>query len=679
MRKRSALCSLSCLIGLVYSQSSLAKLSPLAIAEDERQPLAKAIQDAVRSRSEATRKRAALALGRIQKPEGLPALLQLLGDASLDVRAEAIFAIGQHGWSADFMGGRDAELAQAVVPSIQHRNSLIRARAIEALAKLGQPASLPDVLKLLKDPSEDVRKEAAYAFFRLRFSQERKGTELKNLATVTDEQLSPLLELLKDKSSDVRRAAAYYFVRYAEPRGASQLVHAFTTDKDLWVRYFAIAGAGKAGTDAANITVPALVKHFESAGAKSIVTERLALIQALRRLKEAKLLPASLASDRAYLIREAMADAAGDAVPGAGAPPGATTGAAPPTQAVDDSTLLRLRGDTSPAVRAAALRSMIKRAGAGSESLATEGLKDAHWVIREAACLSLDGLPPERREKLLTSALTDSDKRVRAVALEKLGGIPGPATYQALTKALSSSELIERSKAIDAIGARTEADVLTQLMKAYGFSPGEIWIEIREQIAGIVAKQTTPESTSALKRMAEDPALSVARTARAELTKRGVTDLPPLPAAAMTYSPYMEFKTGAFPRVTLATSKGKMVIELYPAAAPIHVANFMGQLKAGLYKGLEWHRVVPNFVIQGGDPDRTGYGSAGYSVRAEINHNRFERGSLGMPRTEGFDTGGVQIFINHVPTPHLDGQYTVFGRVISGLDVIDLIERGDRL
>jgi peptidyl-prolyl cis-trans isomerase B (cyclophilin B) len=86
-----------------------------------------------------------------------------------------------------------------------------------------------------------------------------------------------------------------------------------------------------------------------------------------------------------------------------------------------------------------------------------------------------------------------------------------------------------------------------------------------------------------------------------------------------------------------------------------------------------------NFVVQGGDPEHTGWGDAGYALRAEINEERYLRGTLGMPRSAGFDTGGCQIFVTHIPTPHLDGLYTVFGRVFEGLDVVDAIERGDTI
>jgi len=108
----------------------------------------------------------------------------------------------------------------------------------------------------------------------------------------------------------------------------------------------------------------------------------------------------------------------------------------------------------------------------------------------------------------------------------------------------------------------------------------------------------------------------------------------------------------------------------------VHVASFVKLVEDGLYDGLIWHRVVPNFVIQGGDPEGNGWGGPGYTIPDEINRHLYDRGTVGMPKL-GKDTGGCQLFITHIPTPHLDGNYTVFGQVISGMAAIDSIEVGD--
>ena len=132
------------------------------------------------------------------------------------------------------------------------------------------------------------------------------------------------------------------------------------------------------------------------------------------------------------------------------------------------------------------------------------------------------------------------------------------------------------------------------------------------------------------------------------------------------------------PRVRITTARGEIVIELYPEISPKTVANFLKLAESGFYNNRIWHRVVPDFVIQDGCPRGDGWGSPGYEIRCEYNHLPFERGSVGMA-TSGKDTGGSQYFICHSAQPHLDGRYTVFGKVISGLDIVDQIQLGDSI
>jgi cyclophilin family peptidyl-prolyl cis-trans isomerase len=129
-------------------------------------------------------------------------------------------------------------------------------------------------------------------------------------------------------------------------------------------------------------------------------------------------------------------------------------------------------------------------------------------------------------------------------------------------------------------------------------------------------------------------------------------------------------------RAVVTTSKGSFTIELLPSEAPLTVDNFVQLAQRNYYQGVTIHRVVPNFVIQDGDPRGDGNGGPGYQIRCEINQVPYDRAVLGMALS-GKDTGGSQWFVTHSPQPHLDGGYTVFGRVITGMNVVDKIERGD--
>jgi|SRR5665213_1389948 len=132
----------------------------------------------------------------------------------------------------------------------------------------------------------------------------------------------------------------------------------------------------------------------------------------------------------------------------------------------------------------------------------------------------------------------------------------------------------------------------------------------------------------------------------------------------------------------ITTSEGTMVLEFYPDVAPNHVANFKKLARSGFYDGTAFHRVIPGFMIQGGDPntkndsakDTWGLGGPGYTIKAEFNSKHHARGILSMARLpSGDDTAGSQFFICHADAPSLDGQYTVFGKLIKGYDVLDKI------
>ncbi|SEK63883.1 peptidyl-prolyl cis-trans isomerase B (cyclophilin B) [Pseudoxanthomonas sp. GM95] len=128
---------------------------------------------------------------------------------------------------------------------------------------------------------------------------------------------------------------------------------------------------------------------------------------------------------------------------------------------------------------------------------------------------------------------------------------------------------------------------------------------------------------------------------------------------------------------TFNTSRGPIQVELYPDKAPLTVANFVNLAKHGFYDGLIFHRVIPDFMIQGGCPEGSGRGGPGYRFEDETNNGLgHDRGVLSMANA-GPSTNGSQFFITHVSTPWLDGKHTVFGKVLSGLEVVDAVKQGD--
>lgn len=145
----------------------------------------------------------------------------------------------------------------------------------------------------------------------------------------------------------------------------------------------------------------------------------------------------------------------------------------------------------------------------------------------------------------------------------------------------------------------------------------------------------------------------------------------------------MDFEKGKTYQAVITTTKGTIVCELNPEKAPMSVTNFILLAKGGFYNGLTFHRVVPSFVIQGGDPEGTGRGGPGYTIPAEIGLNHI-KGALAWARlpdqiNKDRRSSGSQFYITIEPTPFLDGQYSVFGQTVSGMDVVQKIEIGDKI
>lgn len=138
--------------------------------------------------------------------------------------------------------------------------------------------------------------------------------------------------------------------------------------------------------------------------------------------------------------------------------------------------------------------------------------------------------------------------------------------------------------------------------------------------------------------------------------------------------------TPDLPKVAIETDKGKITLALFAKDAPLTTGNFEKLVNAGFYNGLSFHRIVQDFVAQGGDPNGDGTGGPGYKIPDELagNPNRHIRGAVSMALS-GPNTGGSQFFIVYQPQPHLDGRHTVFGQVVEGMDVVDKLTKGDKM
>jgi cyclophilin family peptidyl-prolyl cis-trans isomerase len=244
--------------------------------------------------------------------------------------------------------------------------------------------------------------------------------------------------------------------------------------------------------------------------------------------------------------------------------------------------------------------------------------------------------------------------------------------------------VIVRATAAELLGELPPDETTTRLLaEALPVASRDELNDAALAILDSLAKQKTPAANEAIKTMLDSQDHLIRRRAVALLKANGAGDFSQRVAAiaprntAADYSRALA-RRGKYVRAIVSTDKGAFTIDLLPDDAPLNVDNFARLADSGYFNNITFHRVVPNFVIQGGDPRGDGNGGPGYQIRCEINEVPYERGAVGMALS-GKDTGGSQWFVTHSPQPHLDGGYTVFGRVVAGMDVVDRIARGDRI
>jgi len=274
-------------------------------------------------------------------------------------------------------------------------------------------------------------------------------------------------------------------------------------------------------------------------------------------------------------------------------------------------------------------------------------------LVRAAVIGAIPDGATDAEKRIIVSALEDKDVVVRATALGKLAEEP----FRALVTE-------ERLKAIlDSCWTETMNDARVSAVEALAARdfPGRA-----EWLASL--------------RTAPDPVVRRVASEKLEQLDGWRLQYTPLPVER----PLSEYEAiakwaEASHSATIRTKLGDIDVVLLTHDAPMTAWNFATLAKAGYFKDTTFMRVVPNFVLQGGDPRNDMSGGPGYAIRDEINRRRYSRGAVGMALS-GLDTGGSQFFITHSPQPHLDGGYTVFGHVVGGMgEVADLVERGERV
>jgi cyclophilin family peptidyl-prolyl cis-trans isomerase len=305
---------------------------------------------------------------------------------------------------------------------------------------------------------------------------------------------------------------------------------------------------------------------------------------------------------------------------------------------------------------------------------------------REYAARAAGALAYEDAQRILTPLLKDVEPRVRCAALQSLAGFDDAIEDLglALSAYLEDADLAVRGTALALLEEPHPAIDLTAIAAAFDASPSSEEAELRVAAVHAAAALTQTERGDGivgfLKRALQDSSPAVGEAA-ADVLEQLTGSRPKLPALVTLPSSVglapQELNPQPTRNVILHTTRGEIELELFAAEAPRHVKSFLEQAQAGTYDGLTFHRIVTGFVVQGLDPRGDGWGTGDVFLRDEIQSTPYLAGTLGMPNA-GPDTGGCQVFMTHVPTPHLDGRYTVFGRVVNGMTVLDSLDLDDR-
>jgi cyclophilin family peptidyl-prolyl cis-trans isomerase/HEAT repeat protein len=343
--------------------------------------------------------------------------------------------------------------------------------------------------------------------------------------------------------------------------------------------------------------------------------------------------------------------------------------------------ILDLMSDPAPAIRGAAIRAL---ASIDSETFLTtlSGLDpDRDWTVRIAQAEALAMLPGAQGQARLVSMLQDRDQRVVPAVLRALIASKSPDTEKVLVDRLKADDFVVRATAAAGLGEIKATGAARALSDAYAATVGDSTYVARAAILTALNTLDPMSARPVLQQALQDRDWALRVKASMLLRDQGVTDtaaaMRPAVQRPMDEATRQSLLSPQFsPHAFIQLDRGTVEIELAITDAPLTVTNFIELARKGFFNGIAIHRVVPDFVVQDGDPRGDGEGGPGYTIRDELNELPYLRGTVGMA-LDWKDTGGSQFFITHSPQPHLDARYTVFGRVVNGIEIVDRVQPWD--
>jgi cyclophilin family peptidyl-prolyl cis-trans isomerase/HEAT repeat protein len=636
------------------------KLARILALEDTRSSGAGELERLLRDRDRGVRRRAALAAGRVGDPALVPALVDLLNDQEVEVRRVAAFALGLVG---------DRAAADRLLAALADSDAEVRGRAAEALGRIGDPragaaiarlvvAALPKTIGRMTvrgddpgNPSDTWAEERLFLFA---------------LARLRDVPAARLALLDGARPRFDWWAATWVAMRLESPELRGVLAAAVSSD-DPRSRALAARGLGTLKDASAVELLLPLVRDAD----ETVALHALRALAAIGDPRGTAAAAAMLSSPSDVVRHEALAALA----------------VLPPDPSLR-SRLVGFVAERDPWIRAAALGALA-HTDRSDFALVLSGMDaDPVWWVRSALAAALGDVGDDVSVGVLHAMLKDEDPRVLPAVLDALRRARGKDALDTLVRHLDHADLGVRAAAADGIAA-LGADAAAPLLAAWrrGLADGAGELEARLAAVRALAAQKGGEAEVALREVAEkDPSRTV--RARAALALREPGASPPGPGPEAVERPPLDYREAMAPfdprpgvplytpRAFLHTRHGTIEIHLDVVEAPLATASFVELARRGFYDGLVFHRVEPGFVVQGGCPRGDGNGGPGYALRCEITRRPYGRGAVGMALS-GKDTGGSQFFITLASQPHLDGSYTLFGRVVAGMEVVDRIRPGD--
>jgi len=682
-------------------------------AEDARR-YDKTLEDLIKSPNLAIRHRAALAAGRIGDEHALPALINLLdSEAAIHTAAMAAFAIGE----IESINGADAilkTLADTTTPNE------VKARAVEAAGKIAAAnpkdekskqlgaallnvlnselakQSTPDTLTIRLGLTAVLRSRPAGAEETVRkflaFTDPNiAGDALNTLARLRAKNSNrDARDLLTTSPNAVVRANAARVLGAAEAKEATDdLIKAITGDSDVRVRVSAIRALGNLNVTESSAVLllrgETLFNDYKRSkfGHPTEKNELLEVVTSLGRIlagtadeRATKLIRDFREADRRHSPETEIAFARGAPTQYV-----RTFSDTPDWQAISAqyqglAEIAKLDAKAAEAKSRARLILVQEIATRfNSAAINDQTLKSRPDLVQAFAAFK-----SENTSGIFRPLLDDKDVFTRAAIAGVLADQPASKENVGELK-----KAFDRALVIDKQYDDAQLAILDTLYK----------LNKKESVRTILVALSAPDylvRKKALEMLQDESlqkdfpgvptSLEFARTKKKDevlaYSPAFGTKLGQVLNSDADYRRALSRKNGSV-RAVVTTEKGAFTVDLLPEDAPLTVDNFIKLARSNYFNGLEVHRVVPNFVMQDGDPRGDGNGGPGWSIRCEINMVPYERGAVGMALS-GKDTGGSQWFVTHSPQPHLDGGYTVFGRVNeTGMKVVDNIVRGDKI